>query len=1134
MFEIYRSSRIETLAELLAVRLHQSRPASVLTPQTLIVGHLGMKRWLVQFLAEQRWPGLPRISANLDMLLPSEWLDTLAQQVLKTEAIAIAPYRRAALRWRIHALLPTLEAPDVARYLEGDDGARRRFQLADRLAGLYGQYLVYRRDWLAAWEGQRGVQAPDHWQGQLWRRIVDGVRRSHRGQRMAELLDRLAQLPVDPEQPALHVFGISHLPRDALTALQRLAATRDVCLYFPDPCRELWEDLRTRREVYRAQLDGGAYLTIGHPLLAALGRMGQHFALLLNELEVTSDDRDHADSSLDGPLDAGASLLSRVQHSVRTLQPQWARPGAQALAADARLDASLRVHACHTRLRELEVLKDALLDQLAADPSLHPRDMVVMAPNMALYAPLLPAVFGGAGHQRGPLPFHLADVALVNTHPLLAAFGGLLDLPTQRVGRSQVLALLALPAVARRLQLSSTQQAALQRWLERCHVAWGLDGAMKADFGAATVDQHSFAFGLDRMLGGYLIGEEDADWMLDEILPARPVAGPDAQGLGALWTLIELLREWRAASARARSLAQWSLCLSGWCERLFEADREDAAETEALNAAQRLVAGLARDAQAAGVDPEVDWAVVREVLRQGLDGIPERQIFLAGGVTFCGMVPQRAIPFAVVALLGLNDGDYPRPRVDSGLDLMQQHPRLGDRDNRSDDRYLFLEALMSARRALHLSFIGEGVQDGKARNPALPLAELMRFLDELHALDGEHQASERAWYVRHPLQPFDSRYFEAANADRSRPLAHGPVDPRLFSYSAEFASAVAPGAAREWRFAEPAKAATDVEQSTIVELSTLALYYRKPAEWRCRQGLGLSRAALEDQFGSDREPLTSERERFDGTPLDLVRDALRGGAIELPRQAPPRLLHSGQLAAGIVGARAWDELRAVAQPFLDAARALPPFQRGAARPTTVAIDLVLGGQRLIGTLGDVYLAGDELWLVAFVNSKHIDFGKLLPLYLKWAALRATHPQRVCEVALLTPQAHDLSGFYQELPDLQRGLQTLLTVYRDASNHGAVYFPASSHAFALRWQQALDQAEGQPEQATGAALKAAHAVWFGGYAKPGERDHAPGYNALLAGDGHFLDPHDADGRSFIATAITLHAAINARAATAELP
>lgn len=902
MLHIYRSSRIERLAQLLHSHLQRWRPSSPMVPHALIVGHLGMKRWLTLQLAETALPGLPRIAANLDMLLPSEWLDRLAQQVLGTEAIAIAPYRRPALRWRIYEALPALQVPEVARYLAGEDAPRRRFQLADRLAGLYAQYLVYRRDWLAAWE--RGEYGAGGWQAQLWQQLVADIRLAHRGQRMQQLAQRLSRLTADPEQPALFVFGVSHLPPDALGALELLARTREVCVYFPDPCRELWDDLVTRREAYRAELNGGAFLQIGHPLLAALGRMGQHFTLLLNQRPAATDARDVDDERAEGSL-PDATLLQRVQHSVRTLRPDWAQGG----RGDAWRDASLRVHRCHTRLRELEVLKDALLDQLTADPTLEPRQIVVMAPNMALYAPLLSVVFGAPGRYGSALPWQLADVALMRSHPLLAAFRTLLDLPSQRITRAEVLALLALPAVARRLGLDAGAHAALARWLERAQVVWGLDGEMKRAFGAAPVDANSFSFGLDRICAGVLVGHEHADWLLDDhILPTDPVQGPDAAGLGPLMELLDLLRAWREAAARPRSLRHWAERLADWCGRLFRADPEDAEEVEALAAIDKLVAALTVDASHAGVDPVVDWPVVREVLRQGLEGIPERQVFLAGGITFCGMVPQRAIPFRVIALLGLNDGEYPRARPDTGLDLMQKAPRLGDRDNRMDDRYLFLEALMSARSALHLSFLGEGAQDGKARSPAAPLGELLQFLDESAGIDAD-DVVDRPWLVRHPLQPFDLRYFDGS-------------DPRLYSYSSAYAGMRAAAAESPWRFLTDTALPALAEPT--LELRALLRFYRDPARWLCEQVLGLSRRALDDQTAADQEPLTLERPRQDRSAIDIAWAALATGQSQVPTTAPARLLYSGQLVAGALGHLAFAQLRAEAQSLLDALRQLPP------------------------------------------------------------------------------------------------------------------------------------------------------------------------------------------------------------------
>ncbi|MGE4072774.1 MAG: exodeoxyribonuclease V subunit gamma [Lysobacterales bacterium] len=1118
MLQVFRSSRIERLAEILAVKLQRFRPRSVLSPQTLIVGHLGMKRWLTQRLAEQQLPGLPRIAANLQMLLPSEWLDQLAQRVLGTEAIAIAPYRRPALRWRIYQLLPELDCAEVARYLEGEEAPRRRFQLADRLAGLYGQYLVYRRDWLLDWEHRQRSPVGDHWQGLLWRQLVAGIGLSHRGQRMGELGEQLRNLPSDPEEPALHVFGVSHLPPDALMALQQLGQRQIVHLYFPDPCRELWEDLRSRAEVYRSELAGGAFLDIGHPLLAALGRMGQHFTLLLNALDSAQDDRDLADLDLQSPLSKQASLLHRLQHSVRCLRPEWV--AADLDLGSALADASLRVHQCHTRLRELEVLKDALLDRLAAQPDLNPREIVVMAPNMAQYAPLLPVVFGEPGRADSALPWYLADVALARSHPLLQAFRELLDLPAQRISRSQVLALLALPAVARRLGLDQSRHQALARWLDRSQVAWGLDGAMKADFGAAPVDQNSFAFGIDRMAAGLLVGHEDPDWLLqDQILPADPVHGPDAAGLGALSALIEILQDWRNHSHQLLPATRWIELLQGWMLALFEGDPEDADEAEALRALDKLVAGITRECAQAEVDPEIDWPVLRDLLKTGLDGIPERQAFLAGGISFCGMVPQRAIPFRVVALLGLNDGEYPRPRTDTGLDLMQQHPRLGDRDNRMDDRYLFLEALMSARDALHLSYLAEGPQDGKARNPALPLAELLGFLDQEHAVELRDDRGHRPWCVRHPLQPFDACYFGANS------------DPRLFSYSSEYAAVRRDDGAGEWRFSHGSGALPAIAADSQIELNSICRYYARPSEWLCRHALGLSREALEQDVSEDQEALTPALARFDRSGIELFWHALQQGWHEIPTQPPRHLLHSGQLAAGAVGGRAFEEIRASAQALLAAARRLPPFSTATPEAQTRAIDLAIGQRRLVGAIGPLHAHGSDRWLLQVHSGGQIHFGQLLPLYLQWAALSLSDPHTHYHCALLYRDRKTgavlqaLTEFDTDPSQLQSGLGLLLDTFGAAGDHSGQYFARTSYEYA----QALRKHPDEPEL----ALAKAREAWLGGFASTGESGYTPGYNALLGGSAGFLDAGTEDQRRFADLAVALRRLLDPPAATGEL-
>lgn len=1084
MLRIFRSSRIERLATLLWSQLAQAQPASVLAPQTIVLGHLGMKRWLVgELCAKPTLAGAPGIAANLKMLLPGQWLEELAQAVLQGSADEQLPYRRGALRWRIYQDLPRLEADAVRQYLDGAGAERRRFQLADRLAGLFEQYQVYRRDWLLAWEGSDASRPGllGHWQGELWRRLIAGIGVRPRSVRLHELVSRLGRLERDGDTSTLHVFGLSHLPPDALKALEQLAQSRDVNLYFPDPCRELWDQLRSRHELLRHGADAeSSYLEIGHPLLASLGRLGQHFSVLLHELGGQLEDvRDAWDQ--DAPaLAATTPLLQQLQASIRLLEP-----GALASASSS-ADASLRIHLTHTRLRELEVLKDALLDFLAKDPLLQPREIVVMAPQMADYAPLLPSLFGEAARTGGLLPYHLADVSLARTHPLLNAFAGLLQLPLQRVSRSQVLGLLALPAVQRRFGITPGGLDALQRWLDRACVAWGLDGPMKADFGAAPIAENSFAFGLDRMFAGYLLGSEDDDQLLDEsVLPAAPILGPDVAVLGALDELLAILREVRSGAREPRLAAAWVAWLERIIAALFAADPEDPAETDALTELKRLAREPASEIRVAGadVDPLLPFSVVGEVWRERLEAIPEQQAFLAGGITFCGMVPQRSVPFKVVCILGLADGEFPRARAQSGLDLMQDKPRLGDRDNRMDDRYLFLEALMSARQALHLSFVGEGVRDGKPRNPAAPLAELMSLLDRAQ---GSSSDAQRLWLIRHALQPFDARYFEQGEA----------ADPRWFSYAQAYAQLTAarvptpvPGFL-EGLESEPAEA----PMAETLTLEQLERFFKDPARRYSEDVLGSSRRALTRVPDQDLEPLGSTIEKRERRHVQMVWTALEQGAASVPATAPPALALSGQIAPGALGATAYAHERAAADNLLGHARKLPPFAGNAApTPEALQVNLALGdGSRITGTIERVYRAGDTRWLVAIAGG-NVDFRQVLPLFLQWALLRLSSlPDQACELVLIHDNGqHKLTkDFARDPVQLEAGLRALLALYRDSRLRRPAYLPRTSFALAFSHEDRITCVEKYWTAKDG-----------------GERGYEPGYNELLFEE---LDPEDPHG------------------------
>jgi exodeoxyribonuclease V gamma subunit len=1103
---VYRASRLEALLGPLEAMLETWPPDDLLAPQLVLAAHPGMQRWLTRELARRRGPG--DVVANLDVRLPSAWLDDAAREHLGSSAMALAAYRRDCLRWTVLAALDAVDDPGLRRYLDSAD-AHRRFQLADRLASVYARLLVYRPDWLADWARGRAAMSDPSFLAPLWRGLQERLPGVHRGALLQALARKRHEAAPDVAiAPPLHVFGFSHLPALEFAVLCAEARHRLVCLYFPDPCMQYWAGLGDDRTRVRRlwQLGPGdaaerELQSLGHPLLAAWGRMGQHFGLALLDAaaDVAADVRSGEDEDEDAPV---ADRLAWLQQGIRRLQPDHPHvPG-----GDPRHDASLRVHGCHTRVRELEVLRDAILDALAADATLLPGDIAVMAPDIAAYAPLLPAIFGDAADRHGVLPWHCADLALRRAHPLFDAFLALLQLPRTRIDAAQVLDLLAVDAIRRALELDEDGLDALRRWLDDARVAWGLDASSRAERGLPAYAEHSFAWGMARLVAGHVYGDAEADVVAAQtgLWPVAGVEGVPVAALGALDRLLALLADWRDAARTGLRATQWCARLEALLADLFAPAPGDADAAAALATLRTMVQGLRDQFRGADADPALAHATLCALVDEALARVPERQPFLLGGITFCGMVPQRSIPFRMIAVLGLNDGEFPRASGGDGLDPMTRHARIGDRDTRSDDRYLFLETLMAARQRLHLSYHHEGAQDGKPRNPAAPLAELMAFLDA-------RLGPDRPWFVAHPLQPFDARCFDG-------------IDPRLASFSAEFAAMRAEARTRDpERFVAEAEAATPIEAARDVPLAALLRFLRDPAADLLRDRLRLRLDALTEDRSDAREPLSPTPDPLERLPHQLLLDALAQGRFALPEAPPEALRLSGRLPAGRLGQQAYRRIRDAVDPLLKCAAEDADFSAGLPPRRPVAVDLDLGAVRLHGTISRVYVR-DGSWLLfdAFPGKKlaRLDFRQRLPLFVEWAALRLAYPGQPLRLRLLTEPATREGRRWDErlnaidvearAAEIRTRLARLVDFWQQSGRQPLSYLPKT--AWAAAGADAADRGE------------AMRKAWLADGRSVGERDYAPGYARLLARGLDPSDPASAEGAALVEAATMLRALI----------
>lgn len=946
-----------------------THPLDPLEQEIILVQSNGVAEWLKIALAQQTG-----VCAATRVTLPARFLWEAYRSVLGSEAIPPrSALDRAPLVWRLMRLLPQVAArpgfEPLQRFLSDQD-PERRLQLARRLSDLMDLYQVYRADWLADWEnGQdvvRGLKgdAPalvedQRWQAALWRTIIGELPPSERltgrsgvHQRFVDALQPGAALP-GRLPPRVILFGISALPYQTMQALAALSGRMQVILAIPNPCQFYWGDIIEGRELFAAERrrqslrDGKDLSAVPYeqmhshcnPLLAAWGRQGRDFIRMLDEFDnaqatVESFSNLRLDLFSEGP---GEHLLAQVQAAIRDMLPLDEHP----LRPPEAEDRSIEFHVAHSPQREVEILHDALLGMLAQSPKtgLKPRDIVVMVPDIERFTPAIQSVFGQysrSGDKRH-IPFAIADVTERALDPLPAALEWLLRLPEQRCRQSEVRDLLEVPAIAARFGIDEDDLPRIGQWLDGAGVRWGLDGEHREALGLAPAgEQNAWIFGVRRMLLGYANGTDSS---YADIEPYGEVGGLDAALAGSLASFVETLLGWRKLLAQPVRPYVWGTRARALLRDFFDV-RDEQDRLTCVRLDQSLQTWLDDCAQA-GFDEDVPLAVVREAWLGGADEGSLNQRFVSGGVTFCTLMPMRAVPFRVVCLLGMNDGDYPRRVQHADFDLLAQAglSRPGDRSRRDDDRYLMLEALLAARDKLYISWVGRDVRDNSAQPASILVSQLQDYLRAGWDIDPAALTTE------HPLQPFSRRYFDGSG---------------MRTYAKEWRAAHTVASRQTSQDIPRWDPGTDLH----IGLKGLARFIRQPAAAFFHERLGVY-FSQQVEVGRDDEPFfLSKLEEY-----DVVRSLLddsgeleaRSGVEAMLRERAARLGRKGMLPIGHAG-KQWQEaivqlLVPVRSVWVDLRRQYP---HSAPR---LPVSLACGGIRLEDWIDKLHSDGEQTaWL----------------------------------------------------------------------------------------------------------------------------------------------------------------------------
>ncbi|MHC1742298.1 MAG: exodeoxyribonuclease V subunit gamma [Syntrophobacteraceae bacterium] len=1028
-FRLFTSNRMERLAARLCEVL--STPLKdPFSPETIVVQSKGMERWISLEIASRL-----SVSANVRFPFPNTITVELFS-ALHGAPMDLDPFSPSIMSWRLLRIIPgCLDRPafeTLRRYLGEGGHPTKSLQLAQRLAALFDQYLVFRPEMIEAWEAGEEEQ----WQAQLWRALIHEGPASHQASLRRELLEHLSRAQRSPETlpQRLSIFGISALPRFHMEVFRAVSRFTQVNLFFLNPCSEYWADIQSGRQIGRSLRRAGnrgsddtlLHLESGNPLLASLGGLAKDFFRLIQALEPEEQD------DFEDPGEA--SLLTAIQRDILFLEER----GSANRVPLSELDRSIVLHSCHSPMREIEVLHDHLLALFEAHPELGPRDILVMTPDIHLYAPYIQAVFDAPEHPQLRIPFTITDRSMHRDNPIAEHFLSLLDLPATRFTASRLLALLEVECIRDRFAISEGDLEIIRQWVRATGIRWGIDDRDRARMGFTRSLSNTWREGMDRMLLGYAMkGDDEA--LFAGLLPHDAIEGSVTATLDRFLLFVETLIATTQSLAREQPLAEWRDTLTGALETLFELNSDT--EKDLLNLRQ-VLNELEETQRIAGFLEPLAPEAIRYWLAQRLDTSTRGLGFITGGVTFCAMLPMRAIPFPVICLIGMDDGAFPRPDRKLGFDLMARAPRPGDRSQRGDDRYLFLEAILSARRQLYISHVGQSQQDNATIPPSVLVCELMDAIENTARPPDEMASVLDRIRTIHPLQPFNRAYFDPAKGDR------------YVSYSDVNCAAAS-------SLSEPQSAPTRFLQSPLpepeaawrqVEIHELAAFFANPSRYLLTRRMHVELNS-EAEVLEDCEPFVLGG--LDAYTLQdrLVRKRLKG--VELGRHFLAAQA-SGALPHGSVGKSTYAALSRETEAFVS--RLTPRLQ--GLRPDPVALNLSLGPYTLNGQVGPLSGQGLVFFRPATIKPKD-----RLRLWLHHLAL-------LCIPDLDWPRisqfiAKGAGVQYSGIEGSATLLQALLDLYWSGMSAPLHFFPETSFAYAQAILSGRSQAE---------ALGSARTTW----------------------------------------------------------
>lgn len=642
--------------------------------------------------------------------------------------------------------------PNLYNYVEGS--SQRLFQLSDSIAGLFYHYGMNCPLMVASWDKRELYRNADgnilriedqKWQMLLWNYIFnEKTPYLHISNVLNEVLNsgERYNCEISPFGDCkIVLFGSSFLGESAIKFFNYLS--RDI---------EVHHFILTPSKIYSGE-------TPVKPL-SLLSR----FSGLINGFTSISREPGFLKERTQFFKDfTGKTLLDQLKQGIKNNSLRESR--GQELIPLQSGDNSLKICRVTGGWREIEVLKDKILTLMDGDNELKLTEIGVVAPEISDYSSYIEGIFpdkkiledGAIIYGKRDLPYNIMGIKGGEESPYIRGILALLELPGSDFNRKSMLNLISNPCFMERFSITANTRDLFIETIDNLNIKWGIDGAHKKDLGYSSDDFNTWEHGFKRFLSGIALNREDSDNI--------PYNIGDSQGVDAVGTLVHIIRSlysdlWNLNTLRL-NMDEWVLFIETVMESYLKPVKDDLFdERERLSVKNqyRNILNLLDDLKELSnfKNRSIPFAVFKSLLKEFIvKSGSNRGRYLTQGITFSSLKPLRAVPFKHIFVLGLNEDLFPGKEKIPSYDLRGIYDQKIDLSKRQNDKFAFLELMLSAEESITLFYNGKDMVSGEELQPSVVINELIEAIE----LNFDCEDPYKLLVEEHPLHNFSPLYF---------------------------------------------------------------------------------------------------------------------------------------------------------------------------------------------------------------------------------------------------------------------------------------------------------------------------------------------------------------------------------------